>query len=60
MDQLYGKFVGKCEWHNLVNRLCKLQPNNIFYFIFYFNLFYTYGKAKYHPCVYYSPNTVFI
>ena len=57
---LRGKFVGKGEWHNLVNTFCKLQSQNVFYFILYYHLFYTYGKAVDKPRVDDVQNPVFM
>ena len=34
-----GKFVGKGEWHNLVNCLIKFQSHNVFKFFLYYNIF---------------------
>ena len=48
-EQLDGKTVGKGEFHNLVNSLCKIQYHNLFEFIIYLYLFYTYGKATDQP-----------
>ena len=44
-----GETVGKDESHNLVTCLCKLQSHNVFDFLLYFHVFYTYGKAMDHP-----------
>ena len=59
-DKLDGKTVGKGEFHNLVTSLCKIQYHNLFGFIIYFHLFYTYGKATDQTCANISLSPEFI
>ena len=59
-EKVDGDFFGKGEWDNLVNRLCKFQSHNFFYFIICYPLFYTNVKAMDHLRVENSPNPVFM
>ena len=59
-EKFDGITVGKCEFHNLVTRLCKLQCHNFFDLLPYCQLFYTDGKATDQPRVNGSPNSAFI
>ena len=52
--------VVKGEFHNLFTRLWKLHSRNVFDFILYFCLFYTYSKATDQPHVNGSPNLEFM
>ena len=51
---------GNGELHNLVSSFCKLQSHNVFDYLPYFHLFYTYCKATYQPGVNGSQNLEFI
>ena len=59
-DKFDGGFFGNGEWHNLVNCFCKLHYHRVLYFLIYYHLFYTYGKAKDQTHVDGSPNPLFI
>ena len=52
--------VVKGEFHNLFTRLWKLHSHNVFDFILYFRLFYTYSKDTDQPRVNGNPNPEFI
>ena len=55
-----GKTVGKGEFNYFVTRLCKLQSCKFLDLLIYFQLFYTYGKAKDQPRLNGSSNKAFI
>ena len=59
-ERFCGGFVGKGELHNIVNCLCKLQSQNVYFFLFYFCLYFSGGKVTDQSRVDSSPNPEFI